>query len=106
LAKASRLIILRDETAGMFESFIEYSNAAVFFLFWAVVIFSVSTALLLVICCAFASLARILYLPIQYFRHAAALKRVTDREKNPRIGLSIKSFGPDPRETAWWRWMS
>jgi hypothetical protein len=94
LAKASRLIILRDETAGMLENFIEYGNAAVFFLFWAVAIFSVSTALLLVICCAFASLARILYLPIQYFRHAEALKRAT------------KSYGPDPRETAWWRWMS
>ena len=90
----------------MLENFIEYGNAAVFFLFWAVVIFSVSTALLLVICCAFASLARILYLPIQYFRHAAALKRMKDREKPARIGLSIKSYGPDPRETAWWRWIS
>ena len=36
LAKASRLIILRDETTGMLESFIGYSNAAVFFFFWAV----------------------------------------------------------------------
>jgi hypothetical protein len=90
----------------MLENFIEYGNAAVFFLFWAVAIFSVSTALLLVICCAFGSLARILYLPIQYFRHAATLKRVTDREKPARIGLPIKSFGPNPRETAWWRWMS
>jgi hypothetical protein len=90
----------------MLESLIEYGNAAVFFLFWAVVIFSGITVLLLVICCAFASLLRVLYLPIQYFRHAAALKRMKDREKPARIGLSIKSFGPDPRETAWWRWMS